>query len=112
MPSDASQTGLSEAVLARLREVFAAAPGVEEAVLFGSRAKGVAGAGSDIDLALKGPGLSPHDLLRIANALDDLLLPYKIDLALYSQIDTPALREHIDRVGVTIFSRGGETASK
>lgn len=105
MNGDLGKTGLSESVLARLREVLATAPGVEEAVLFGSRAKGETRPGSDIDLALKGPDLSARDLLRLANALDDLLLPYKIDLALYTQIDTPALREHIDRVGVRIFSR-------
>lgn len=105
MRLDLSRTGLSEADLVRLREVFAGYRGVEEVVLFGSRAKGIARAGSDIDLALKGGALNHHDLSAIANELDDLLLPYKIDLALYAQIDNEPLREHIDRVGIVILSR-------
>lgn len=105
MNPDLSRTGLSESDLARLREVFATCPRVEEAVLFGSRAKGSARTGSDIDLALKGGELGHRDLLALENGLDDLLLPYPIDLALYDQIDNPALREHVDRVGIVIYSR-------
>jgi predicted nucleotidyltransferase len=105
MNRDTSQTGLSEAVLTRLRDVFAACPGVEQVILYGSRAKGIAQRGSDIDLVLKGRTLTGRDLSAMANSLDDLLLPYKIDLALDSQIDNPALREHLDRVGIVLYAR-------
>lgn len=105
MRHDLSQTGLAEADLTRLRGVFAGCAAVEEVVLFGSRAKGTAAHGSDIDLALKGRALKTHDLLALANDLDDLLLPYKIDLVLYAQIDNQPLREHVERVGIVLFSR-------
>lgn len=78
--------------------MFGRFPGVEQAVLYGSRAKGNYRPGSDIDLTLKGD-LSYRDLLNIKLALDDLLLPWKIDLSLYSQIDNLALVEHIGRIG-------------
>jgi len=105
MNPDPRQTGLAVAVLARLREGFAACPGVEQVMLYGSRAMGTARAGSDIDLAFKGRELTHRDLSTIANRLDDLLLPYRIDLALYSQIDNPALREYVDRVGIVLYAR-------
>ena len=35
--------------------------------------------------------------------LDDLLLPYTIDLSLYSEIADPYLIAHIRRVGVTFY---------
>lgn len=37
--------------------------------------------------------------------LDDLLLPYMIDLSIYAQIDNPALCEQIDRVGMVFYQR-------
>ena len=40
-----------------------------------------------------------HDLLDIELALDDLLLPYKMDLSLHHQLDNPQLLDHIARVG-------------
>lgn len=55
-------------------------------MLYGSGAKGNYRPGSDIELAL-----------------DDLLLPWKIDLSLYSQIDNPALVEHMGRVGRVFY---------
>jgi hypothetical protein len=39
--------------------------------------------------------------------LDDLLLPYKIDLSLLREIDNPQLLDHIDRVG-QVFNQRSE----
>ena len=74
-------------------------------VLYGSRAKGNFTPGSDIDLTIIESGLSLHDLLRIENQLDDLLLPYTIDLSLYRLLDHPGLVEHIRRVGIPFYMR-------
>lgn len=46
-------------------------------------------------------------LLKIENELDDLLLPYKIDLSLYDQIDNEELKEHIRRAGQVFYHRQG-----
>lgn len=100
--------GLTDNQLERIRHVLAQTPHLERAVLFGSRAKGTHKPGSDIDLALLGDALQLADRLRLDNALDDLDLPYFFDLVLYRQISEPALREHIDRVGVTLYSRDAQ----
>jgi len=101
----ALRTGLSEPSIEKINGVFAAHPEIEAAVLYGSRAKGNYRTGSDIDLTLKGDGLTYAHLLKIDNELDDLLLPYKIDLSLFRQIDNPALIDHINRVGVLFYAR-------
>ena len=72
---------------------------VDKAVLYGSRAKGNFKQGSDIDLTLCGSGLSLRILHKIENELDDLLLPYKIDLSIFEQIADPDVIDHIRRVG-------------
>lgn len=95
--------GLTPQTLARIRAVFAAHPGIEQAILYGSRALGTYHIGSDIDLTLKGGGLALAEVLKIADELDELMLPYKIDLSLFHQLDNPQLIDHIRRVGVTIY---------
>lgn len=80
-------SGLLEEDVHSIREVLRHPPRISEAILYGSRAKGTHRPGSDIDLTLKGNELSHHDLLDIELALDDLLLPYKIDLSLYHQLE-------------------------
>jgi predicted nucleotidyltransferase len=97
--------GLTDVQLAQIQRVLAQTPRLERAVLFGSRAKGTNRAGSDIDLALMGDAFQLADRLRLDNELDDLNLPVFFDLVVYRHISEPALREHIDRVGVTLYSR-------
>lgn len=74
-------------------------------ILYGSRAKGAYRDGSDIDLTIVGDTITQSLLLRITNELDDLLLPYKIDLSLLHQIEDKALLEHIKRVGVVFYEK-------
>jgi uncharacterized protein len=49
--------------------------------------------------------LSMRRRLELENRLDDLLLPWKIDLVARHEIDNAALLEHIERVGVDLFQR-------
>lgn len=103
MMTTVDQSGLPTASIKAIQQVFQRYPAIQQAVLYGSRAKGNFRPGSDIDLTLKG-GLSHQQLLRIENELDDLMLPYKIDLSLYRQLDNPALLEHIEQVGRLFYS--------
>jgi len=73
--------------------------------LYGSRAKSNYRDGSDIDLTLVGDALSHAQLNRIETQLDDLLLPYTIDLSLFGHIDNANLIDHIRRVGVVFYAR-------
>lgn len=95
--------GLSDDVLRKIRTVFAQYPQIEQVILYGSRAKGNFRKGSDIDLTIKGEEVSLTELLKIENQLDDLLLPYKIDLSLFHQLEDPDLVAHIARVGVMLY---------
>lgn len=95
--------GLSAATVDRIRSVLARHPEVEQAVLYGSRAKATHRPGSDIDLALCGSRLNHTLLARIDIELDDLLLPYQIDLSLLASVTHPALVDHIRRVGVVLY---------
>ena len=96
-------TGLSKEVHHRINTVFTHYPQVSEVILYGSRAKGNYHTGSDIDLTLKGNQLNLEILNKICNELDDLLLPYMIDLSIYSQIENEDLLDHITRVGKVIY---------
>ncbi len=97
--------GLSEQTIEKICGVFAKHPAIDNAVLYGSRAKGNFKPGSDIDLALHGAELSFKDLSDIDFELDDLLLPYTIDLLIFDQLSHAGLREHIERVGVVFYQR-------
>jgi len=96
--------GLKEQTIRQICGVFANYPHVEKAILYGSRAKGNYKNGSDIDLTLcGGTDLTLEILYKIMDELDDLLLPYTIDLSIFPQINDPDMIEHIRRVGVTFY---------
>lgn len=95
--------GLSSATMERLRSVFQKYPQIESVILYGSRAKGNYKPGSDIDLTIKAPGLTLSGRLKIEQEIDDLFLPYKVDLSLFHEIENPDLIEHIERVGICIW---------
>ena len=77
--------------------------GVEQVLLYGSRAMGRNHSGSDVDLCLVAPSLKLEDVLVLVAHLDDLLLPWRFDLQLQHRIDHPGLLEHIQRVGVALL---------
>ena len=98
--------GLQETTIEKIGAVFARFPPVEKAVLYGSRARGNYKNGSDIDLTLHGgPDLTLNVMYQIAAELDDLLLPYTIDLSIFAQLTDPDFIDHIQRVGVVFYER-------
>ena len=97
--------GLRQHTVDQICAVLAQYSQVERAVLYGSRAKGNYKPGSDIDLTLFGTGLIPRLCASIAEALDDLLLPYTIDLSLFEKLQHPELEAHIQRVGRVFYAR-------
>jgi predicted nucleotidyltransferase len=98
--------GLKEATIHKICEVFARYPQVHRAILYGSRAKGNYKECSDIDLVLIGnEDLNDRLLARIDMEIDDLLLPYMVDLSILSHITDPDVIDHIRRVGVVFYSR-------
>ena len=95
--------GLPPHTLAVIISVLAQYPAIQSAIIYGSRAKGNYRPNSDIDLTLHAPGLSWQDQTRLEDALDDLLLPYKIDLSLYHQLTNPDLIAQIQQHGIVCY---------
>ena len=93
-----------QALLAQLTGVS----GLQAIWLFGSRAMERHQPGSDIDLCLdiaSDQPLSHSDRLRLMAAIDDLLLPWTVDLALRQEIP-PELNAHVQRVGRCLWRMG------
>lgn len=109
MKSHSIEHGLSPSTVEKICAVFKGFPAIERAVLYGSRAKGTFKAGSDIDLTLYGVKLTSSLCATIAETIDELLLPYEVDLSVFDTLDHLELREHIARVGVVFFQRPNQT---
>ncbi len=68
-------------------------------ILFGSRARGKARPGSDVDLAFAGEEDLSEDLPKLREILEASRLPYKVDLVDLSRV-APAFRAQVEREGV------------
>ena len=98
--------GLPDAAIKKICAVLGRHPQVQQAILYGSRAKGTHKRGSDIDLTLRGgTDMTLPVLYRIMDELDDLLLPYTIELSIYANIDDPDVKAHIHRVGHVFYEQ-------
>ncbi|MBL1277663.1 MAG: nucleotidyltransferase domain-containing protein [Ectothiorhodospiraceae bacterium] len=105
MNSGLAASGLPPETISKIQQVFADYPEIECVCLYGSRAKRDFRHGSDIDLSIMGDALSDAGLLRVEGALDNLLLPYKIDLCLFRNIENKDLVDHIQGVGIEFYRR-------
>lgn len=104
-----ARLGLSSATLDKLLSVFKNHAAIEQVVIFGSRAKGNYRHGSDIDLAIKGRKITFSQLMQLENEIDDLNMPYTVDLLQYEQLGNQELLAHIERVGIVIYDKPIET---
>ncbi|MCP9942293.1 nucleotidyltransferase domain-containing protein [Cyanobium sp. ATX 6E8] len=96
--------GISAQAEQRLIQLLTSQPQLQAVWLFGSRAMGRHQQGSDIDLCLDAPQLSHGGRLRLMADVDDLLLPWRVDLAL--QHELPAdLEAHVQRVGRCLWRK-------
>ncbi|MBE9113253.1 nucleotidyltransferase substrate binding protein [Nodosilinea sp. LEGE 07298] len=102
--SKAMSYGLSDQQLKEIIQFIAAYPQVEEAILFGSRALGTHKPASDVDIAIKGKGATSALATRLKFDIEeDTYLPYFFDVVAYGTITHAALRQHIDKEGVSIY---------
>ncbi|WP_150538335.1 nucleotidyltransferase domain-containing protein [Actinobacillus vicugnae] len=100
-----AEFGLSERACRTICTILAKYPEVEQAIIYGSRAKGNYREGSDIDLTLKGSQLNQTILGRIWLDLDDSDSPYLFDLSIYHQLTNDNLRSEIDRSGKLFYQQ-------
>lgn len=99
-----STFGLPATAIEQICQTLASCARVERAIIYGSRAKGNYRHNSDIDLTLEGSQLCDRDLATLEARLDDLLLPWQIDLSIKQTLSTPALIEEIDRHGRLFYN--------
>ena len=97
--------GLPPSTLDKLNSIFTQHNAIDSVVIYGSRAKGNYRVGSDIDLTIKGDEIPFEELMQIEDQIDDLMLPYTVDLSQYGHLENMDLVEHINRVGVKIYVR-------
>ncbi len=95
--------GLTDSDLDAMRSVFRTERHLERVILYGSRAKGNYKPFSDIDITLVGDELTEDEVSRLEIALDDLLLPYNMDVSRFSMLHNAQLINHIKRCGVTLY---------
>jgi predicted nucleotidyltransferase len=96
----ADRFGLPERTLKTIQELLARYPGIDQAVVYGSRANGNYRPGSDIDLTLLTDSRFTHShLAQLRMALDDSDIPYLVDVSIFSELRNPDLLDHIRRVG-------------
>lgn len=97
--------GLSDIDIEKIKNVFGRFPQIEQVIIYGSRAMGNYRPNSDIDLTVKGQSISLDVLNKITQNLDDLLLPYLIDISNFKQLDNPDFINHIERVGKVFYQK-------
>ena len=99
--SSAVDLGLTDVERTAIQDVIGRHSPITRARIFGSRAKGTAKHNSDVDIALDG-GISPLQAAGTARELDELPLPYRIDVVVINTITSESLLAHIQRVGVDV----------
>ena len=77
---------------------------VETVILYGARAMGNYRNGCDIDLSIK-RNLTRRDFYDILDQLDDLMLPYMMDISRFEALVNENLIDHINRKGQIFYER-------
>lgn len=81
---------------------------VQQLILFGSRAKGTHAKGADIDIAILAPELSFSEYLTLHTQLNNLDIPYQVDLVHIDKVTDDAVIQHIHRVGLVLSPPAGQ----
>ena len=93
--------GLTEKDLSFITTTIAKFIEIEQAIIFGSRAKGNYKSGSDVDIAIVGEKINFTTVSKLHSILEDESpMPYLFDIVDYTHLTNDELKEHIDRVGI------------
>lgn len=89
---------------AQIIEILKEFNSIEKVIIYGSRAKGTQREGSDIDITLFG-SVTRQDVNDLWQKLDDSYIPYLFDISIYDQLNSPSLKDHINRVGKVFYEK-------
>ncbi|MGL1890639.1 MAG: nucleotidyltransferase domain-containing protein [Spirochaetaceae bacterium] len=97
-------TGLDRTIITTLTKIFTEFNDIKRVKLYGSRAKGTFTQRSDINLVIYGENLNRFILSSLISELEESEIVYLIDVQNYSDFKNRELIDHIDRIGITIYS--------
>ena len=98
--------GISEKTWSLLLDTLAGYEEIDQAVIFGSRAKGNCQKGSDIDIAIYGDRVDAKIALDLSASLNEKIAsPYHFDVLAGNSVTNPDLIDHIERVGQPFYKR-------
>ncbi len=98
--------GLSDKIINEVQAVLSIFPKIDEALLYGSRAKGNYRDDSDIDIALLGKDLSVENTVKpLISKLEDIDCPHLFDITIYEKIDCPTVKKYVDDWGKIIYKK-------
>jgi len=97
--------GLTKRDTECLYSILSKYPAIELVYVFGSRAKGNFKPGSDIDLAIMNAGITDETIRSLKVDFEESALPYIVDIINYPHLKNQALKEHIDRIGIQLYSK-------
>jgi len=89
--------GIPKNIQALLIGVFARHASIEEVRIYGSRARGAAAIGSDIDLVVFAPSMSEREFAALWDEIDALPIALAVDLVHWDSLRDPALRQVIEQ---------------
>lgn len=97
--------GLHENEWEEVKRLFSRVPNIEQAILYGSRAKGTNKPFSDVDITFIGKELTQNDLLFLMEEFSNSLLPYVFDLSIFDRLKNASLIDHIVRRGIVVYRK-------
>ena len=93
--------GLPQDVYKDIVNILKCFPEIEQAKVFGSRAKGTQKRYSDVDIAIFAKP-SNHLSASVKDALESLDVIYNFDVLHFEMTSNADLKDHINRVGVAL----------
>ena len=97
--------GLTDKSYHELLQILASIPEIEEALIFGSRARGDYWRASDVDLSIKGKDFDRHTLARLNDKLYNSHIPQFFDTHIYADIKNPQFKASVDGDGKVLYRR-------
>jgi hypothetical protein len=98
--------GLREQEVRIIREVLAKYDAVQEALVFGTRAKNDCKCSSVVKIALKGENVTQSLAYDIAYDLnEETLIPYCFEVICYNLLKTERFKDEIEKEGIVFYEK-------
>ena len=106
MTTEWHATGISERFIKELVTYCTNHTLINRVVLFGSRARGEHSSRSDIDLAITTINCSHSEQNLIAQSIEEMTTPSKIDILFTNRLQKEKLLANINKEGMILYEQG------